>query len=136
MSLFLLTILFYLFVLFSSHYDIQQVLKDVYSLLAEQGILILQIVNYDRILKYNIDHLPIIDNEEVGISLVRNYDYNPSEDLVYFNTELILREKQLEYQNSVALYPLKSKELRQMLKIAGFTIEEQYGSFNVIYQYN
>ncbi|MBM7615222.1 class I SAM-dependent methyltransferase [Alkaliphilus hydrothermalis] len=109
--------------------EIQQVLQDIYSLLEEEGILVLQIVNYDRILKYNVDHLPTIDNEDVGVSLVRKYDYNPVEHLVYFNTELIFQEQQMKFQNSVSLYPLKSEELQQMLKKAGFKIEEQYGSF-------
>lgn len=107
--------------------EILQVLREVFSLLKKSGKLILQIINYDRILKYDVKNLPTIENKEEEISLVRNYEYR--DGLIYFNTELIIQKEEKIYQSSVALYPLKSDELIEMLKDVGFKVEELYGSF-------
>ncbi|MBM7624728.1 class I SAM-dependent DNA methyltransferase [Sporohalobacter salinus] len=106
--------------------EIKDVLNQAYSLLKNKGKLIIQIVNYDRILTKNITSLPTINNEEKQVKLVRNYALE--DEKVNFKTKLITPQGQFE--NSVLLYPLKSGQLREMLNAIGFAEVNLYGDFN------
>ncbi len=109
--------------------EIMQVLKVVYQLLEKKGKMIIQIINYDRILKYNIEQLPTIENNEAGVSLVRNYVKYSGDDLIHFQTELRVIKENECYKNVVELYPLRKKELIEGLEKIGFFINEVYGNF-------
>lgn len=107
--------------------EIKSVLKDFYTLLSESGEVIIQIVNYDRILDKNVTNLPTIDNQEKKVKLIRNYELVNAEQ-VNFKTKLITPDG--EFENSVPLYPLRSEELQEIVKKIGYTAIDFYGSFN------
>ncbi|AKL94105.1 methyltransferase [Clostridium aceticum] len=111
--------------------EIQSTLHQMYGILSEEGRLILQIINYDRIMKYNIDGLPTIEDKEAGIKFIRKYNYDENKRLIYFNTELIVAKNDeiKSFTNSVPLYPLLSHQLIAMLQIAGFKDMKIYGNF-------
>ncbi|WP_425447078.1 class I SAM-dependent methyltransferase [Dethiothermospora halolimnae] len=108
--------------------DVKKLVYDVYSILNENGSLIIQIINYDRILKYSIDHLPTIDREEKGVKFIRNYCFKNNK--VYFNTEIVLTNKEESYKNSIPLLPLKSSEILNILEEVGFENIKFYGDFD------
>jgi hypothetical protein len=87
----------------------------------------LQIVNYDRILEENIQVLPLINNNTVKFE--RYYEYIPKRNKIGFSTVLTVKKKNRVVKNRVELYPLKNKELKNLLKKAGFANPLLYGSF-------
>jgi SAM-dependent methyltransferase len=107
--------------------EIKRVLEEMYKLLNDNGVVILQIVNYDRVLKNNVKELPLIDRSEYGVRFIRKYDLE--EGKILFKTKLII-DNERSYENCVKLYPLKSKELFNMLKVIGFKDIKLYGGFD------
>ncbi|KXG75004.1 Glycine/sarcosine/dimethylglycine N-methyltransferase [Thermotalea metallivorans] len=110
---------------------IERLIKDAYAMLSDDGKLVLQIINYDRIIKYHIDSLPTIDRKDKGVTFIRKYSYKEQEEKVDFHTELVIREngEEKRYQNAIPLIALKSKEMTEMLEKAGFRKIEIYGGF-------
>lgn len=111
--------------------EIKKVIKDIYNLLDDDGTMILQIINYDRILKYDIKSLPTIKREKQGVEFVRNYRYDADKNLIYFETAIIVNndKEQSKYDNSVPLLPIQSEELVEIIKASGFTKVNIYGDF-------
>lgn len=103
--------------------NIQTFLNSCYSKL-ENGNLILQIINYERVLDQNIPSLPTIENQ--GITFERNYSIG--KEKVTFSTILTAPEE--TYSDSVELLPIKKEELEMMLKTAGFTSIQSYAGFS------
>jgi hypothetical protein len=99
----------------------------MYSLLNQNGVVILQIVNYDRILRYDIKELPPIDRLEYGVRFIRNYKLEG--DKILFKTKLIINNNRT-YDNCIKLYPLQSQALVNMLKEVGFKDIKLYGGFD------
>jgi len=112
--------------------EVESFLRKSYDMLKVGGRVIIQIVNYDRILKYKIDHLPIISKSSAGVEFIRKYVHSKEENKIYFNTELIV-EKQGEkniYTNSVPLIPMESTQIVDIFNKAGFIDIKLYGGFN------
>ncbi|KNF09499.1 methyltransferase domain-containing protein [Gottschalkia purinilytica] len=111
--------------------EIEELIKNIYQITRENGKIIIQIVNYDRILDFNIDYLPTISDKDKGIEFIRKYDYDDKDKKVYFNTELVVKrdERKESYTNSIPLFPLRVSELEDILKNIGFKRIELYGSF-------
>lgn len=92
------------------------------------GKLLLQIINYDKIIEKDIKQLPAIDNDE--ITFERNYFYRKSENKIDFNARLTVKSTQQIIDTSVELLPLLQNELALLLSNAGFHNCNYYGSFN------
>jgi SAM-dependent methyltransferase len=111
---------------------IEKFIGDIYKDLADNGVLIIQIVNYDRVIKHDIKSLPTIDKSEKGVKFIRNYNYKHDEGKVEFQTKLIINNNNKEeiYENSVDLIALQKHELKEMFDKAGFNEIEVYGGFS------
>ncbi len=107
--------------------DILLFLNACYAALKPGGKLVLQIINYDRILDQQIDHLLTIHNQAVPLSFERNYNYQKELHKVEFHTRLYV--KQQSYENRVLLYPLRSNELLSLIQKAGFQSWSFFGNF-------
>lgn len=107
--------------------EMMQFIMSCKDSLKENGNLVIQIVNYDRILDQSIQSLPTIKNDNVPLIFERNYIYLSEKHKIDFHTRLIVDEIILE--NHEYLYPLRYKELQKMLKDAGFSNTIFYGSF-------
>lgn len=112
--------------------DISKLIATCYNELKPNGDLIIQIINYDRILRFNINALPTIDKNEEDIKFVRNYLYHEDTNIIDFNTELTVKKNGSTevLENSVPLFPLTSDDLFKLLTKAGFTDIKFYGGFN------
>lgn len=111
---------------------IRNLIKDMSSMLNDGGIIIVQIINYDRILANNVTALPIIDRKEQGVKFLRNYRYSEEEEAIYFETELLIskNDKEEKYVNSIKLLPILSAELLDMVEKSMFSIIELKGEFS------
>lgn len=111
---------------------IQSFIKDIYDVLNEEGTFIVQIVNYDRIIKHDVKSLPTIEDKSKGVRFIRNYNFKEQEGKVEFQTELIINKdgKEEVFKNSVDLIALTKNELQSMFEKAGFSDIKVYGSFS------
>ena len=107
--------------------EIEDFLQQSKAVLKSNGKLLLQIVNYDKILSNNIKQLPIIENDEIIFE--RNYCYHKQENKIDFNTRLIVKETQQIIDNSIELFPVLKNELAPLLNKAGFNNCNYYGNF-------
>lgn len=102
--------------------------KSVYKLLQERGTFIIQIINYDRVLRYDIKELPTIINEKSGVKFIRKYNYDAVNQSIIFTATLEVQGRE-PVTNSVVLLPLLKDELVDYLREAGFERVEVYGDF-------
>ncbi|NLD49381.1 MAG: class I SAM-dependent methyltransferase [Clostridiaceae bacterium] len=111
--------------------EISDVLKQMHGLLEQNGALVLQIINYDRIIESGISELPPIINEEEGLEFVRKYKYLKEDNIIDFNTSLILKngDSTAVYNNSIKLFPILKEEFETALRKAGFDTLYTYGDF-------
>ncbi len=114
--------------------EILKLLTDLHSLLEDGGDLIIQIVNYDRILDKEIKSLPTLTGRspsEEEVIFHRNYSFI-DDNTVSFDTELIIKTEDTTniYKNSIPLLALRKDELVKLLHECGFSNICCYGSFN------
>ncbi len=98
------------------------------QVLKPRGKIIIQIINYDHILSNKVENLPIIENE--NIRFIRKYEIQDFDKPLVFATRLIVKETGKEFSNRVVLYPLRKKQLNNLLLQAGFKNLEFYGDFS------
>lgn len=111
----------------STKEQISKFLKDIYEVLNEGSRFIIQIINYDRIIKHTVTELPAIENHEAGLEFSRNYHISEDKKQVAFNTRLKLEDKVEEH--TTMLLPVFKEELETMLQTAGFNIVKCQGDF-------
>lgn len=111
--------------------DIGLAIRKMGTLTVEGGSVILQTINYDRILRLGINELPPIREESLGLEFVRKYEYVPEKGVINFNTRLIVGHgsDREEYNNSIELLPLMSGELRKLITEAGFSKADYFADF-------
>jgi len=112
--------------------EILDTLKQMRSQLEAGGSLVLQTINYDRVIKFNVNELPTIKNDDVGLEFIRKYRYDKQQKLINFDTVLTVNrgsEKEV-YENSINLLPVMSADMERVLTQAGFGEIKLYGDFN------
>jgi len=107
--------------------EIANFLQQSKAVLKSNGKLLLQIVNYDKIIEKNMKQLPLIENDEIIFE--RYYHYRKSENKIDFNTRLTVKSTQEIIENRIELLPLLKKELALLLNKAGFDNCNYYGNF-------
>ena len=108
--------------------EIADFLQQSKTALKPNKKLLVQIVNYDKILTKDIKQLPLLENDE--IVFYRNYYYRKLENKINFNTRLMVKSTQQIIENSIELLPLLKKEIALLLNEAGFNNCNFYGNFN------
>lgn len=103
----------------------------MYDRLKPGGTLILQTVNYDRILRDHVKELPLIEREAEGVAVTFRRLYEMEEDGILFTGRLSIDEngRKEEYEDAVRLLPLQSEELIQIMEQFGLPEPQLYGSF-------
>lgn len=100
-------------------------LKAAYKTLDENGKLLVQFINYDRIIDQNIKALPTIKNDD--ITFVRDYELI-SETQLLFKATLTVHADRMSTQNVQTLYPLRRAAFEALAEKAGFSTQA-FGSF-------
>jgi SAM-dependent methyltransferase len=101
--------------------------KQSRTVLKSDGKLLLQIINYERIIDQNIKALPTIEND--AIKFVRNYRLHPDQKNLDFETILSIKKTGKTVKNTIQLYPLRKTEIEQLLKLAGYAEIKYFGNF-------
>jgi glycine/sarcosine N-methyltransferase len=96
-------------------------------ILNPEGILLIQVINYDRILDQKLDGLPAIENDDIRFERKYVYPENPTH--VQFKTRLTLKSSGGIIENEVPLLAIRPPKLRQILEDCGFCDLEEFGSF-------
>lgn len=107
--------------------EIANFLRGARRLMESDGVLILQVVNYDKILADGIEELPSI--ETLRCTFVRNYSLLP-DGHIKFNGTVYSSSNVAVFRDQVELYPLRSKELRDLLNEEGYRDIEFYSDFD------
>ncbi len=108
--------------------EIAQFCSEAYKVLLPGAPLLLQIINYDRILDQQVDSLPTIENEH--IRFVRNYRYQAHLHKIEFATQLLVKTESKTLTQSQLLYPIRHDSLVSRLRHAGFTQVTTFGGFD------
>ncbi|QEN03418.1 class I SAM-dependent methyltransferase [Thiospirochaeta perfilievii] len=104
--------------------NVKSFFHRVYNTLKKDGLFIVQIINYNRIIKNGINELPIIDND--SITFIR--DYIIHNGWIDFNTKLKIKGNGEILENSIPLLPLTEEEIRNLIEITGFRNLKFYGN--------
>jgi glycine/sarcosine N-methyltransferase len=107
---------------------ISSLINKAKNILKPGGVFVLQNVNYDKIITRNITSLPLIEDKE--IVFYRNYYYHHDSGLIEFNTRIIDKLIFKEITNTTYLYPIRSKELSEILLQVGFANFDFFGDFD------
>ena len=99
--------------------------RTVYGLLEQGGLFVIQILNYDRILRNTVGSLPALESPEAVFT--RRYAWEGGR--MHFITELRVKATGLTVPGDAVLYPLRRHELDAALRNAGFSATEYYGSY-------
>lgn len=105
-------------------------LKDAAEVLAEGGRILLQILNYERLLRYGVTTLPLMTADEGAVEFRRSYRWEGPRT-VRFLTSLRISEggQPRVVRNDIFLYPIYPDELWEMLSRAGFSDIRFSGDF-------
>ena len=103
-------------------------LKEVLAQFGEKGThLLLQTVNYDRILAKQIKELPIIKTSH--LTFYRHYMHR-SDGLLDFTMEIKLLETRQVVSRTNLLFPNKIDSLKKALLETGWEVSGQWGNFD------
>jgi SAM-dependent methyltransferase len=103
-------------------------LISVKDMLKRDGSLIIQVINYDRILLKDIRELPVITNDETGLKFERYYEFDRENGMILFRTVLSVDNRKIE--NEIPLFPLTSDDAMELFNMAGYKKVKQFGNFN------
>ena len=106
--------------------ELKETLQNFYSLLNPDGMLFIQLLNYERILfkKERIQSIKEID----GTTFVRFYDFGNR--TINFNILKIQKTSQqlMHTLESIELNPMRFEDINEQLYICGFSDIQKYGS--------
>jgi len=102
-------------------------LKEVLAQFGQKGThLLLQTVNYDRILAKQVKELPVIKTSH--LNFYRNYTYRP-DGLIDFTMKIEFPDTTQVISGVNPLFPIKCDHLKQALLETGWEVSGQWGSF-------
>ncbi|HEX9063001.1 MAG TPA: class I SAM-dependent methyltransferase, partial [Clostridia bacterium] len=107
--------------------EISSFFNNTKEILKNDGSLIVQVINFDRVISKGVKSLPTIYNADIGLKFERFYQYEESQNKVYFKT--ILSVDNQKYENEIPLYPLLYDDAKRMLLNSGFKQIEFFGDF-------
>ena len=105
--------------------SIEETLGRWHAALKDEGELVIQIINYDRILDQNVKELATIERE--GYRFERRYIQSDSH--IWFDTTLTTPDEK-RYDNRVKLTPIRPDDLVAILRRVGFNTIAVYGGFD------
>jgi SAM-dependent methyltransferase len=103
---------------------------DAAGALSRSGTLLLQILNYERLLREGVTELPLICSTEDSVEFRRKIEWE-GDRKVLFRTSLRFAgaDEPRIARNEIPLYPLYPEELWEMISNAGFGDIRFYGDF-------
>jgi SAM-dependent methyltransferase len=108
--------------------EVSATLEGFAAHLPSEGRLIIQILNYDRILEERVTALPLIDNDQVTFTRTYGFDRLPGH--LDFHTELLIKSTGQRLKNTEKLYPLRPRALEKHVEDAEFEQVQIHGGFD------
>ena len=110
--------------------DARRFLADAAGAISPAGGILVQILNYERLLRGSVAELPLMRADDGAIEFRRRYDWE-SPRKVGFRTALRIArgDEPLVIRNDIPLYPIYPDELWEMLAAAGFSRIRYSGDF-------
>ncbi|MFA9559117.1 class I SAM-dependent methyltransferase [Evansella sp. AB-rgal1] len=112
--------------------EMLKMLQLCYGRLNDNGILIIQIVNFDSVLKKTPMSLPSIGNSEKGMTFKRNYELLSPTQLLFSMNLKIMNNNEGDtsyYSSSIQLRPLLKKDFEVLIQKSAFSKYELFGSY-------
>jgi 2-polyprenyl-3-methyl-5-hydroxy-6-metoxy-1,4-benzoquinol methylase len=107
--------------------EVEEVVKACGEKLKRGGALVIQTVNYDRVLAHKDLSLPLIDRQEGRMRFHRYYELQDSKVIFHGQLEI---EGQGKTEATTMLLPVKAEALIRVLEEAGFGDVRIYGGFD------
>lgn len=109
--------------------EVQAFVKNAYDKLKPGGKLVIQSVNYDRILKDKVQKLPDIVREKPPLTFIRRYDHG--EGVIDFIGELSLGtgEDMKQWTAHTSLLPILKEDLVHIFETLDFSAINCFGDF-------
>lgn len=114
----------------ASEEEILDFLTQSKRLLKASGKLLIQIINYDRIIDQNVNALSTIENDR--IKFVRDYHYHSQNNLLDFETCLTIKRNNQEIKNCIQLLPIRKASIENLMIKAGFNEISFFGNFKKV----
>lgn len=109
--------------------EIKEFIQILKGLLKKEGKILIQIINYQRILDLGLKGLATLYSKDGKIRFERDYEYDEHNNKIYFKTTLVeQKNNKILAKNKIELYPLTKDELIDILESAAFNIETIYGN--------
>jgi len=108
--------------------EIENFLASAYKILKKDGLLAIQILNYQNVVENEISSLPLIENEEIKFE--RNYTFR-TDNLINFTTRLTVKKDNQTIDNTILLNPIYHNTLKELIQKAGFYDINTYGNFKM-----
>ncbi len=111
--------------------EVRQFINDAYDKLKPGGKLVIQSVNYDRILKDQVQKLPDIIREQPPLTFIRRYDH--TEGSIDFIGELSLGTGETieKWTAHTRLLPILKDDLVHVFKAIDFSAINCFGDFKM-----
>ena len=111
----------------SSKEEVSSFLDQASGILKPGGLLMVQIINYDRIIDQKLTGLPSLENENINFE--RNYRFDSDPAKVIFHTKLTVKKSGEEIENEISLLAIRPQQLTEMMKEVGFVDIQEFGNF-------
>lgn len=110
--------------------DAARFLRDAAGAVSEEGSLLVQILNYERLYRDRVTALPLMRADDGAVEFRRSYEWEGGRK-VRFRTVLRISEggQPRIVRNDIPLYPIYPDELWDMLSRAGFEEIRFFGDF-------
>lgn len=102
---------------------VTEFLQKCYEKLNDGGKLLIQQVNYDKVLSSEDFSFPVIEKEDFTFTRI----YEKRDEHILFTTRLTVKGETTE--NTIPLYPITSEKLKASLAKAGFKSIRLFGNF-------
>lgn len=112
-----------------NHEAVKNFFNDVHVCLTQDGQFMIQVINYDLILKENQTSLPSIINQ--NIEFHREYIYPHDDSTIVFNATFVDLHSGELFKDETILYPLTHSQISEWLEETGFKITHEFGAWNM-----
>ena len=103
---------------------------DAAGALSRSGTLLLQILNYERLLREGVTELPMLRASEGTVEFRRRYEWEGDRKVLFRTSLRFSREDEPHIvRNEIPLYPIYPEEFWEMMASAGFGNIRFYGNF-------
>jgi len=105
-------------------------LVDAAGVLSPLGAILLQILNYERLLREGVTELPLLRASEGAVEFRRRYEWEGDRKVLFRTSLRFSREDEPHIvRNEIPLYPIYPEEFWEMMASAGFGNIRFYGNF-------